>query len=96
MTAPEDDARTFLGPWGERILTFADPERVAVKALEIEEIPALLHIGGDLTVIGRAEGWDPAEWRAITDNLASMMSWNRVTMPRPGDPVPFAGSPAAG
>ena len=96
VTAPEDDARTFLGPWAERMMVFVDPERTAVAALELEEIPALVHIGHDLSVIGRAEGWNPDTWRPITDNLGAMMSWSRPTFPRTGDPVPFPGSPAAG
>lgn len=96
VTGPEQDARAFLGPWAERLLTFADPERKVVAALELEQIPALVHIGNDLSVIGRAEGWDPAEWKAVTDHLATMMSWSRPTIPLTGDPQPFPGSPAAG
>lgn len=96
VTAPEADAKAFLGPWSERILTFCDPERKLVAGLDLSELPALVHIGNDLSVVGKADGWDPAEWRAITDNLAEMMSWSRPAFPKPGDPVAFAGSPAAG
>ena len=66
-----------------------------VEALGIEEIPALVHIGNDLSIIGRADGWEPEQWRPITDNLAKMMSW-QAALPKPGDPLAFAGSPAAG
>ena len=55
-----------------------------------------MHIGNDLTLIGKADGWDPADWRPITDNLAQMMGWNRIALPKTGDPVAFEGSPAAG
>lgn len=96
LTADERDAEAFLGPWRERLLTFCDPERKFVSGLGIEEIPALVHIGPDLSVVGVAQGWDPAAWRAITDNLAKVMHWSRPTLPKPGDPVAFAGSPAAG
>jgi hypothetical protein len=96
VTAGEQDAAAFLGPWKDRFLTFCDEDRSVVKGLGIERIPALLHIGTDLTVIGKAEGWNPDEWRPITDNLAAMMSWNRAVYPVPGDPLSFAGSPAAG
>lgn len=96
VTAPEADAKAFLGPWAQRMLTFSDPEREVVAALGLEEIPALVHIGNDLSVIGRAEGWNPEEWREITDHLATMMSWSRPNFPRPGDPLAFAGSPAKG
>ena len=27
VTAPADEARQFLGPWGDEILTFVDPDR---------------------------------------------------------------------
>lgn len=96
VTAPEDDARTFLGPWAERILTLCDPERTVVSALELTEIPSLVHIGPDRSIVGRADGWDPAAWRPITDHLAKMMSWNRAMYPKPGDPAPFRGTPADG
>jgi hypothetical protein len=96
VTADEKDARAFLGPWAERFLTFADPERTAVAALGIEEIPALVHVGNDLSIIGKADGWDPEAWRPVTDNLAKMMSWSKPLFPKPGDPLAFAGSPAAG
>lgn len=95
VTADEKDASTFLGPW-RKFLTFCDPDRSLVTGLGLEQIPALVHIGTDLTMIGKAEGWDPTEWKPITDNLAKMMSWSRPVFPKQGDPVAFAGSPAAG
>ncbi len=96
VTAPEDDATAFLGPWADRILTLCDPDRTAVAALGITEIPALVHIGTDRTVVGRADGWEPTEWRSVTDHLATMMSWSRSIFPKPGDPAPFRGTPADG
>ena len=36
----------------------------------------------------------PSTWQPITDNLARMMSWSKPVYPKPGDPMPFAGSPA--
>src|SRR6188472_4393508 len=35
VTAKPDDARRFLGPWAAEFLTFADPDRELVKALEV-------------------------------------------------------------
>lgn len=96
VTAPEDDAKAFLGPWADRILTLCDADRQAVEAIGVKGIPALVHIGPDRGVVGRADGWDPAEWRPITDNLARMMSWSRAVYPKPGDPAPFQGTPADG
>ncbi|MEX0767947.1 MAG: hypothetical protein WD029_05710, partial [Microthrixaceae bacterium] len=96
VTANESDTRTFLGPWEKKFLTFCDPERTATSALGLKSLPALIHIGGDLTIIGKAEGWEPDDWRVITTNLAKMMSWSKPTFPKSGDPAPFDGSPADG
>ncbi|MBI2710938.1 MAG: hypothetical protein HYX34_14795 [Actinobacteria bacterium] len=96
VTADADDARAFLGPWADELLTFVDPDRIAVKALGLERLPALVHVRQDLAVVGVAEGWHPAEWEAVTDNLGRIMSWSRPVLPAAGDPTPFAGSPALG
>lgn len=90
------ECRMFLGPWAREILTFADPDRAAIKAFGLEKLPAIVHVGQDGTVIGSAEGWQPLEWRAVTDQLADVMSWSAPTVPRVGDPGPFEGTPAAG
>ena len=41
VTADADDARAFLGPLASEFLTFADPDRDAVKALGLERLPGL-------------------------------------------------------
>ena len=46
VTAKDDDARRFLGPWATEFLTFADPDRDLVKAFEIED-PAHLRAHPD-------------------------------------------------
>ena len=94
VTGTADEAREFLGPWAAEILTFADPDRAVVKGLGLEELPAIVHLGLDGTVIGAAEGWEPDEWRAVTEQLARAMSWSRPVIPAPGDPAAFPGSPA--
>lgn len=96
VTADQKDTAAFLGPWAERFLTFCDPDRSAVEGLGVTEIPALVHVGTDLSIVGLADGWDPLAWTPITDNLAKMMAWSKPLYPKPGDPLPFAGSPAAG
>jgi hypothetical protein len=96
ITADERDARTFLGPWADRFLTFADPDRKLVGALEIAELPALVYVRQDLAVVGQAEGWDPDEWEHIGRLVGKVNSWSHPTLPRAGDPGPFAGSPAKG
>ena len=71
ITADEADTSAFLGPWEQKFLTFCDPERKAVQGLGLESLPALIHIGGDLTIIGKAEGWEPNDWRVITNKIFS-------------------------
>jgi hypothetical protein len=96
VTGTPDEARQFLGPWVERTLTFADPDRQAVKALGLNELPAFAHIRQDATLVGAAQGWDPEDWRAVASGLAKDMSWSRPLIPEPGDPAPYAGSAALG
>ena len=96
VTADEHDARRFLGPWATELLTFADPNRDLVAALELQALPALVYIRQDRTVVGVAEGWQPEEWRAITADLGRAMSWSHPSIPAAGDPGPFRGSPARG
>jgi hypothetical protein len=96
VTGTEAEARQFLGPWAERLLTFPDPDREVVQAFGLTELPALVHLNTSGAVEGAAEGWDPDEWRAVADNLSRILSWTRPVLPGPGDPVAFAGSPALG
>ncbi len=96
VTASADEAREFLGPWVDQMLTFADPDRELVKGLGLNELPAFVHLRQDGQVAGVAEGWDPSEWRDVASRLAKDMSWSRPLIPAVGDPAPYAGSPAAG
>lgn len=96
VTADEDDAKEFLGPLANEYMTFTDPDRNAVKAFELESLPALVHVGTNLEIAGSAEGWNPSAWRAVTHTLSDMMYWHRPNVPEPNDPLPFVGSPALG
>lgn len=89
-----DDARSFLGPYADEFLTFADADRSVVKALGLARTPALVHVGTNLKVVGAAEGWNPIEWRAVSDKLATVMSWAKPLVPDRGDPAPFEGASA--
>ncbi|MDP1820395.1 MAG: hypothetical protein Q8K58_10985 [Acidimicrobiales bacterium] len=94
VTGSADEARQFLGPWAERVLTFADPDRAFVQALGLNELPAFVQIRGDRKVAGVAEGWDPHEWRQVAEGLARNMSWSVPLIPDVTDPSPYAGSAA--
>jgi hypothetical protein len=96
VTGTADEARQFLGPWADKVLTFADPDRAVVRGLSLNELPAFLHIRGNRTVGAAAEGWDPEEWRKVADSIAENNSWSTPLIPEHGDPSPYAGSAAAG
>jgi len=96
VTATPDECKLFLGPLTREILTFADPDRTAVKGFGLQRLPAFVHLAMDGTVENAAEGWDAREWRLVADHLAKVTSWTAPHIPAPGDPGPFAGTPALG
>jgi hypothetical protein len=96
VTATPDECRMFLGPWATEILTFADPDRAAVKEFGLERLPAIVHLGMHGKVYAAAEGWHPSEWRMVTDELAKIVRWRAPDFPGPKDPGPFDGSLALG
>jgi len=96
VTADDADSTQFVGPLAQEFLVFTDPDRTAVKALGLEQLPALVHLNQAHAIEGCAEGWEPDEWRDVTTHLSTVMSWARPMIPAAGDPTPFAGSPALG
>jgi len=96
ITCDEDDARAFLGPYAEEFLVFLDPDRLAVKALGLENLPAFVFIQSDESIRAAAEGWNAAEWRHVAEVIAETTAWSKPTIPAPGDPVAFHGTPALG
>lgn len=90
------ECRMFLGPWSRDVLTFADPDREAIKAFDLQRLPAIVHVAMDGTIMNAAEGWQPMEWRTVVDRLADVTGWKAPTFPMPKDPGPFEGSPALG
>ncbi|HVT78539.1 MAG TPA: hypothetical protein VHD87_15985 [Acidimicrobiales bacterium] len=89
LPATPDECRLFLGPWVNTLLTFADPEREAIRGMGFDKLPAFAHIAMDGTVEGKAEGWFPEEWQKVVDHLAEVMSWSSTVVERDGDPAPF-------
>src|SRR5690606_10989528 len=96
VTGNADEARQFLGPWTDRILTYVDPEREVVKALGLERLPAFVHIAQDGTLAGVAEGWNASEWSAVAHEASRVLKWSTPVIPSQGDPGPFEGAPALG
>jgi len=96
VTAGADDTAKFLGPLTERFLVFCDADRSAVKAMGLDSLPAFVFTRVDGVVAAKAEGWDPESWERVGDSIAEVTKWSGLALPGPGDPGPFAGSPAAG
>lgn len=96
VTADERDAKRFLGPLADETLTFADPDRQLADALGLDQLPALAYIRQDLAIVGTAQGWRPPEWEHLCQLVGKVNSWSYPSLPGPGDPGPFAGSPAKG
>jgi hypothetical protein len=94
VTADDADSRAFLGPLTQRFLVFTDPDRAAVKALGLAELPAFVFVRVDGTVPAAAEGWSAPSWRAVADAVADATAWRPPDIPVVGDPGPFRGSPA--
>jgi hypothetical protein len=96
ITCSPEEAKQFLGPLAEEFLVFCDPDRSVVKGLGLSMLPAFVFVRIDGTVEAVAEGWHPAEWRAVAESLATTNAWSKPTIPAPGDPSPFEGTPALG
>lgn len=96
VTGTPAETRQFLGPWADKVLTFADPERAAARAMGLNELPAFVQVRGDLHLAASAEGWDPEQWRQVAASLAKANSWSTPLIPGLGDPSPYAGSAATG
>lgn len=96
VTAGAADAAAFLGPLTEKFLVFCDPDRAAVKAMGLTELPAFVLTQVDGVVGAKAEGWDPEAWEQVADAIAAITKWSSIELPGAGDPVPFRGSPALG
>lgn len=97
VTSDAGDARRFLGPYADEQLTFADPNGRLAAGLGVEQAPAILLVRQDGSVTAKAEGWDPDEWRDVTDSVVELTRWSpRPVIPAPGDPAPYSGTPVGG
>ena len=96
VTGNDDQAREFLGPWADEMLTFTDPDRAVVRSMGLESLPALVHLDQSLNIAGLAEGWHPDAWQDTAVNLADVMSWSFPRIPSAGDPAAYDGTPALG
>jgi hypothetical protein len=93
LTCSVDDAKRFLGPYAEEVLSFADPTGAIAASLGLEQTPAIALLRQDGVVTASAEGWNPDAWREVAEAVAELTSWSRPTIPAAGDPAPFSGTP---
>ena len=94
ITCDADDARAFLGPYADEFVVFLDPDRSLVKGLGLTEIPAFVYLQNDGSIPASAQGWDAAEWNTVATAIAQNCAWSKPSLPAPGDPVAFRGTPA--
>ena len=94
VTGTAEEARQFCGPWVERVLIFADPDRTFVRDADLEALPALFHLRQNREFGGIAQGWQPQEWRAIAQLVAKERHWSSPIIPGPGMPAAYPGTPA--
>ncbi len=83
-------ARRVLGSLTEKALVFIDPEKTLVRSLGLERLPAFVHLRQDTTLASAAEGWDPAAWQKVADELADAMAWSTPEVD--AGAVPYAGA----
>ncbi|HAG67797.1 MAG TPA: hypothetical protein DCL10_05930, partial [Acidimicrobium sp.] len=69
------EAKQFLGPLADQFLTFSDPDRIMIKQLGLSQLPAFVFIQSDGTVPASAEGWSPASWRTVANQIALTVQW---------------------
>lgn len=96
VTGTIEEAKQFCGPWLDRVLVFADPDRAFVKAAGLEALPALFHLRQNRQFGGIAQGWQPEQWRALSNQVAAERRWSSPVIPTAADPVAYAGSAALG
>ena len=89
-----EDARTFLGPLANEFLVFCDPERTVIKSLGLSELPAFLLLQANGAVPAAAQGWNATDWKQVAEKIATLTSWSKPSLPAPGDPGAFRGTPA--
>lgn len=93
LTCSNEDAKRFLGPYADEVLTFVDPSRTITKGLGVSAAPAFLLLRQDGQVTAIAQGWSPDSWREVADAIAEITHWSRPSIPAEGDPAAYPGTP---
>ena len=96
VTGNEEVARRVLGEVEDRVMTFVDPDLEFVRSLDLERLPAFVHLRQDTAVVASAEGWRPREWQDVAEQVGKSMAWTVPEVTGPGDPAPTPGWPVSG
>ena len=96
VTCSPEEAAEYLGPLAQQFMVFCDADRSFVRSLGLASLPAFVFVRSDGKLEASAEGWNPAEWRAVAKSIADTCSWLPPTIPVASDPSPFHGTPALG
>jgi len=96
VTCTPEEAKQYVGPLADQFMVFCDADRSFVRTLGVATLPAFVFVRSDGALAASAEGWDPAGWKSVAKTIADTCSWLPPTIPAPGDPSPFRGTPALG
>ncbi|NOX32057.1 MAG: hypothetical protein GXP35_18745 [Actinobacteria bacterium] len=97
VASDADGARSYLDSYVDAHQVLLDPDRELISSMELQSLPALVHIRQDASLAACAEGWDAADWRVVLDGVEEAMDWrSKPALPITGDPGSFAGTPALG
>ena len=83
--------RRILGDIADQFLTFCDPDSLLANALQLERLPAFVHLRQDTTLAGIAQGWSPSEWQGVADEIAKHVHWIAPVVRGTGNPAPSPG-----
>jgi hypothetical protein len=78
------------------VLTFIDPDLELVRDLDVQHLPAFVHLRQDTSLVASAEGWDPSEWQRVAKEVGKAMAWTVPEVAGPGDPPSTPGWPVSG
>jgi hypothetical protein len=91
ITGTAQIAQRILGEEEARQATFVDPDRMLVKSLGLEHLPAFVFLQQDTTVGAAADGWDPVAWQEVAKTVAKAMAWSTPEVAPQGEAIPTPG-----
>jgi hypothetical protein len=86
-------ARRILDDGVDRWLVWCDTDRAFIESVDLERLPAFVHLRQDTTLVTSAQGWSPTEWQRVADAIAKHEHWTSPVVAGPGDPAPTPGWP---